>query len=513
MTKAYTCVLLTLALASCASAAGGLPLPLDSCVKACMSSWRVPGVAVAVVKDDSLVACRGYGVCRRGEGARIDGKTVFAIGPATMPFTATAIGLLVKDGMISWDDTISRRLPSFALQDDCASSELTLRDLLSHRTGLASRCGDLLWYGSRYTDDTILSRLRFLKPDFAIRSRFGYSNLMYLVAGRVAATAAGMPWGALVKKRLLDPLGMTRSGTSARDLFRVQNAADPHTIADGKVSAITYRMFDNIGAAGAMNSSAIDLSKWLRLQLDNGRFNGTVVVDSAIVGETRKPQMLAPPEPNSRGLFPATKFHASGLGWMLADYYGRMLVYNAGGVDGMLCFVGFVPDEKLGIAVLTNCDNHRLHEAIFYEILDGYLGIPSRDWSGILLDRWNNDPAKAKASASRTMLGLAKPEALTGTYKSDVYGTATIFRTGKDCILHLTAHPGLAGNLWHVGGDTMMCVWRDRYFGKSYPVFVFDSAGNARSFSIRVREELVDPLEYRFVRIAGTAKQDQDVTR
>ncbi len=483
---------------------------LDSCVRTCLSAWRVPGAAVAIVKDDSVVACRGYGVCRRGEGSRVDGKTVFAIGPASTPFTATAVGLLVKDGILSWDDTVSRRLPWFRLLDECGTAGLTVRDLLSHRTGLATHSGDLLWYGSLNTEDTIFSRLRFLKPDFALRSRFGYSNLMYLVAGRVAAAASGMPWNALVKKRLLDPLAMTRTGTSVRELFKFNNVAEPHTIVDGKVTPITYRMLDNMGAAGAMHSSAEDLARWLLLQLDNGKFNGAVVVDSGVLRETRTPHMVAPADSGSRALFPATNFNAAGLGWMLCDYYGRMLVYNTGGVDGMMCRVGFVPDERLGIAVLTNCDNHRLHDAVFFEVLDGYLGIPSRDWSGILLQQWETGQRAAHAVPSRTMLGIAKPDAVLGTYTSDLYGVASIFRSGRDCVLHLTAHPGLAGVLWHVNGDTMVCIWRDRYFGKSYPVFSFDSAGSARSFAIRVQEDRVDPLEYRFVRTAPAAKQPSE---
>jgi|WetSurMetagenome_2_1015567.scaffolds.fasta_scaffold00378_11 CubicO group peptidase (beta-lactamase class C family) len=480
---------------------------LDSCVRACMAAWHVPGAAVAVVKDDSVVACEGYGVRRRGEGGRVDKKTVFAIGPASTPFIATAIGLLVKDGVLSWDDTVSRLLPSFRLIDECATQGLTVRDLLSHRTGLASHSGDLLWYGSLNPEDTIFSRLRFLKPDFPPRSRFGYSNLMYLVAGKVASEASGIPWGALVRRRLLDPLGMLRTGTSVKELFKIKNVADPHTVVDGKVTPITYRMLDNMGAAGAMHSSVEDLTRWLFLQLDNGTFNGAALVSPAVIRETRVPHAFVPPEPGSRSLFPATNFNASGLGWMLEDYYGHLLVYNAGGVDGMMCRVGFVPDERLGIAVLTNCDNHRLHDAIFFEVLDGYLGIPPRDWNGILLAKWEAGQREIKSAPVRTMLWLSKPEAFLGSYQSNLYGTANIFRSGKECILHLTAHPGLAGVLWHMHGDTMVSVWRDRYFGKSYPVFSFDASGKAHSFTIRVGEDRVDPLEYLFVRIPQVPKK------
>lgn len=499
-------LLLFIAAASQVCYAGLLPFSLDSCVRACMAAWQVPGAAVAIVKDDSLVACKGYGVCRVGEKKPVDGKTVFAIGSATTAFTATTVGLLVKDGMLSWDDTVSTRLPSFRLFDECSTRGITIRDLLCHRCGFAARSGDLLWYGSQYTDDTIISRLRFLKPDFGLRSRFGYSNLMYLVAGKVAAVASGTSWNALVRKRLLEPLEMSRTKTSVRELSGLQNVAEPHTIAYGKVTSITYRMLDNIGAAGAINASAEDLAKWLRLQLNYGTYNGARIVDSAVIRETRTPHMLMQPDPGSSNLFPATNFNASGLGWMLSDYYGRLLVYVGGRVDGMQCFMGFAPDERLGIVVLTNLDNHKCDQAVFYEIIDGYLGIPSRDWSGLFTLQRSAEQRKVNPGPSRTMQEISKPERYVGTYRNDLYGTATVFRSGRDCVLHLTAHPGLEGILLSVKGDTTACAWRDRYFGSSFPVFVFDSMGMARAFSLRVREDWVDPLEYRFERTAGTGR-------
>ena len=490
---------LLLALFCQASFAGSLPFSLDSCVHSCMEVWRVPGVAVAIIKDDSVVVCRGYGVCRVGERRPVNGATVFAIGSNTKAFTAAVIGTLVKEGKLSWDDTVARLLPGLRLYDDYTTRSVTIRDLLCHRCGFAQWNGDLLWYGSQYNDDTIIARLRFLKPATGLRSSFGYSNLMYLVAGKVAAAVSQTPWNVLVKKRLLEPLGISRTKTSVWELSGLDNVAEPHTVFDSRVTPITYRMLDNIGAAGAINASAEDLTKWIRLQLNHGKRSGAVIVDSAIIQETRTPQMLMPRSGREQALFPGTNFSAYGLGWMLSDYYGRMLVYHSGGVDGMLSQIGFVPDERLGIIVLSNLDNHKLHEALFYEILDGYLGIPSRDWNGLYFEQWKADQQAAKVK-SRSMTIIAKPERYYGSYYNELYGAAEIFKSGRDCVLHLSAHLGLAGPLMYVKGDTMVCTWRDKYFGKSYPVFFFDSGGAARAFSIKVREDYVDPLEYRFER-------------
>jgi CubicO group peptidase (beta-lactamase class C family) len=488
--------------------AGALPFSLDSCVQACMVTWRVPGVSVAIVKGDSVAVCRGYGVCRKGEKKPVNGSTVFAIGSTTKSFTAAVIATLVKEGKISWDDTVEKRIPGFRVNDEYATHSITIRDILCHRCGYATWEGDLLWYGSQFDDDTLISRLKYLKPAYSLRSRFGYSNLMYMVAGKVIEGISGSPWSTLVKKRLLDPLGMTRTRVSVRELSGLSNVAEPHTVFESKVTPISYRMLDNIGAAGAINASAEDLTKWLMLQLNHGKLNGNALIDSAILEETRTPQMLIPKEPGAERLFPATNFKAYGLGWMLMDYYGRLLVYHGGGVDGMLCRIGFVPEERIGIIVLSNLDNHKLHDAVFFEILDGCLGIPSRDWNALLYEKWKTEQQKAAAVAPRPRVIISKPERYLGTYVNQLYGEAKIFRSGRECVLHLTAHLGLTGSLLHVKGDTMVCEWRDRYFGKSYPVFSCDSMGMVRSFSIRVREEFVDPLEYVFEKRAGTEKQD-----
>jgi len=482
-----------------ASFASPLPFSLDSCVKACMEEWKVPGVAIAIVKDDSVVTCRGYGVCREGESRPVNGVTVFAIGSATKAFTAAVIGTLVKEGKLSWDDTVSKLLPAFKLYDECATRGVTVRDLLCHRCGFGQWNGDLLWYGSQYGDDTIIARLRFLRPAWPLRSTFGYSNLMYLVAGKVASTVTQTPWSVLVKKRFFEPLGMSHAKTSVRELSGLYNVADPHTVFDSRVSPITYRMLDNIGAAGAIIASADDLARWLLMQLNHGRRSGAVVVDSTVILETRTPQMLMPRTGRDKDLFAGTNFTAYGLGWMLEDYYGRLLVYHGGGVDGMLCRIGFVPDERLGIVVLSNLDNHKLHDALFYEILDGYLNIPSRDWSSILHEQWKAEQ-RPERSKGHPITMIAKPERLYGSYYNDLYGAAAIFKSGRECIMHLKAHLGLQGPLMCLRADTMVCTWRDRYFGKSYPVFEFDSGGNARAFTVKVREDCVDPLEYRFVR-------------
>ena len=241
---------------------------IDDSIAGAMKVWEVPGLAVAVVKDDALVLVKGYGVRRLGESAEVDKDTLFAVGSTSKAFTAACLAMLVDEGKIQWDDPVIKHLPSFQLYDAYATHEITIRDLLCHRSGLDRH--EAVWYGSPASRDEVLRRLRHVKPDWSFRSKYGYQNIMFLAAGQVIPAVTGNSWDDFVKERVFKPLGMTNSNTSVNALPKGGDVASPHHKVKDKVQPIPWRNIDNIGPAGSINSSAADMAQWVRLQLNEG---------------------------------------------------------------------------------------------------------------------------------------------------------------------------------------------------------------------------------------------------
>src|SRR5262249_52053109 len=320
---------------------------LDDYITKAMQDWEVPGLALAVVKNDAVVLAKGYGVRKLGETTPVNEKTLFAIGSSSKAFTAASLAMLVDDGKIKWDDPATKYLPGFQLYDPYATHELTVRDLLAHRCGLDR--GDLMWYGSGYGRQEVLRRIRYLKPSSSFRSKFGYQNIMFLAAGQILPTVAGKTWDEFVKDRIFKPLGMTASNTSTEALSGQDNVATPHDKVEEKIEPIPWRNIDNIGPAGSINSNVVDMAQWVRLQLGEGVYNKQRLLSSGSVSEMHMPQTIIRLEGTQAKLNPETHFMAYGLGWMLQDYRGKKLVQHGGNIDGMSALVAMIPEEKLGL--------------------------------------------------------------------------------------------------------------------------------------------------------------------
>jgi len=462
MKKSQFSLALILLLSTTLSPGKGLPSSakdplkgLDAYVLKAMKDWDLPGLAVAVVKDDKVVLAKGYGVKEIGKSDPVNENTLFAIGSNSKAFTATALALLVQDKKLSWDDHVINHLQGFQLFDPYVTRELMVRDLLSHRSGLGRR-GDALWYGQDYGRDEILRRIRFLKPDSSFRSQFGYQNIMVLAAGQIIPSVMNVTWDEFIKERLFKPLGMIRSNTSTKDLQGIDNIATPHTKKDGKVVAIPYRNIDNIAPAGAINSSVIEMANWHRFQLGNGKFGGKQILDPAILQVTHDPHIVIPVSPDEKKDFPSTHFVAYGLGWALQDYRGRLIIWHNGGIDGMLSHQGFLPEENLGIVVLTNSDSSGLDAALFYRIVDMFLGDPIKDWSGAFLKQAKESEAKAeeaKEAAKSSRVLNTKPSLETGAYcgkyENEMYGRAEVKSEAGKLILYFNSKPAGTLEHWH----------------------------------------------------------------
>src|SRR4051794_30301917 len=349
------------------------PVDLDGWVERAMRTFEVPGLALTVVKDGTVVTAKGYGVRKLGEPAAVDAQTLFGIASNTKAFTATALGLLVEDGKIRWDAPVIDYVPWFQMSDPYVTREMTVRDLLVHRSGLGLGAGDLLWWpASTYDRKEIARRLRYIQPATSFRSAYAYDNVLYLVAGELIETISGQTWENFVSSRILAKVGMTGSNVRHSAAAGGGNVAATHARVDGTVRPIAPFESDNTNPAGGINSSAEDMAKWLRVQLSGGMLaDGTRLFSAATARQLTSivtPIPIGDPPPE----LPALKmnFRGYGLGFDIRDYRGHKLVMHSGGLPGYVSRVMMIPDLNVGVAVLTNQESGEAFDAIALHVLD-----------------------------------------------------------------------------------------------------------------------------------------------
>lgn len=465
----------------------------DAYVENAIQEWGVPGLAIVVVKGDAIAMARGYGVRTAGRPEQVDENTVFATGSTTKAFTAALVGMLVDEGKLRWDDPVTRVLPGFQMFDPYVTGEITIRDLLSHRSGLSR--GDLTWYGSDLPREEIVNRVRYMKPAWGLRASFGYQNIMYLAAGQVVARIMGASWDDVVRTRLLTPLGMTSTTTSVSALGWSSNVASPHIALDGKAVSVPYRNIDNIGPAGSLNSTIADYARWIRFQLDSGRLKGKALLSPAALAETHAPNTVIRYEGLARRLNPHTHLQSYAMGWFVQDFRGRELLQHGGNIDGMTALVALMPEERVGLAIFANMNSTGLNAALMYSLLERYLlGYQSRDWSADGL-RIRRDVERVAREAerrreARRVTGTSPSlslEQYAGTYHDSLYGEMRVSLEDG----HLVARHGeFVGDLEHWNYDTFRAVWRDRTLGKSYLTFSVGADGTAADLVAELSETL-----------------------
>jgi CubicO group peptidase (beta-lactamase class C family) len=456
----------------------------DQYITKAMQDWKVPGLAIAVVKNDSIVLMKGYGTRTMGTTQPVDEHTLFAIGSSSKAFTATLAAMMVDQGKMRWDDPATAYLPSLQMFDPYVTRELTLRDLLTHRSGLER--GDLMWYGTDYGRDEILRRVRFLKPTWSVRSHFGYQNIMYLAAGQAVAHVAGESWDDLVHERIFTPLGMTETNTSTRDLAGKTNVATPHMDVNDTLMVVPWHNIDNIGPAGSINSNVSDMIKWVRFQLAQGSVNGKSLVSASALGETHAAQMTIPLGADAKQSNPYTHLEAYGMGWFLQDYRGRELDQHGGNIDGMSAMVAVMPEEKLGMVILTNANGSPVPTIALYRVIDALLNEPARDWSGEALKQFDKLHAQAKEAEQKRLAQRAvgtKPsvslDQYVGVYSDSMYGDASVrFANG---VLKMSYGTAFDGELEHWHYDTFRAKWNNRALGPNFVTFALGADGKVKS--------------------------------
>jgi CubicO group peptidase (beta-lactamase class C family) len=404
---------------------------LEQAVEQAVKDFGVPGLGLAVILDGEVKLSRGFGVRALNAPDRVDEHTRFAIGSVSKSFTAAAIAMLVDEGKLSWDARVTDFLSDFALFDPYVTRELTVRDLLTHRSGLER--GDMMWYKSGYDRAETLRRVRHLQPTWSFRSAFGYQNVMYTAAGEVLHKVSGLTWDDFVTQRILEPLGMTRSSAHITLLGKRDNLAASHAEVDGKTQIIPAEEGTNANPAGSIYSSAHDVIAWLRLQLGAGSVDGTRLLTSGSMATLHTPQMPIAYTAPWTSLFPDATFLSYALGWFVYSHRGARIISHGGNIDGMSAAAAFAPDLGFGVVALSNLDGSSLSQALVYRALDDALGATQRVWINEFLENERVTEERmefAKAERKRERLANTAPsralDMYAGTYADPFYGSATV---------------------------------------------------------------------------------------
>ena len=442
---------------------------LDKYVERGMRLWQIPGLAIAVVKDGKVIVSKGYGVTEVGKNSKVDENTLFIIASNSKLFTGTSIAKLDHEKKLSLNDKVTKYIPWFKLYDSTSTRLVNIRDLLCHRIGLKTFQGDFTFWNSNLAKDSIIWKMRYLKPVGEFRQDYGYCNSAFLVAGEVLNRVTGKTWEEYVQENILTPLGMSNTYMNTAGLEKRNNVAQPYNNQYSSLAKIPFDQVDNLGPATSMVSNVKDLTRWLMLQLDSGKYEGKQVLPWPVLQRTRDANILTGSRKST--VYP-THFRAYGLGEYMTDYNGRQVYWHTGGAFGQVTNVCFVPEEDLGITILTNNDNQAFFEALRYQILDAYLGVPYTDRSA---QQWNFAAPGQKAIndelavlKNRVDKKDAPPiplENYAGEYFNTVYGKVTLVKKDNTLVAHFQHHPRLTATLEYMSADEFRMTYSNIGYG------------------------------------------------
>ena len=469
---------------------------IDSIVQLTLQTFKVPGIAVAIVKDGKLVHSKGYGVRSLANNKPVDSNTLFGIASNSKAFTAVALAMMVDEGKLKWDDKVTDYIPEFKLYDPYVTNSFTIRDLLSHRSGLGLGAGDLMFFpdDNNFTKAEIIHNLRYLKPVSEFRSKYDYNNNMFIVAGEILERVSGLSWEEFIETRIMKPLKFENSKASWERAKNSSNIIDAHVLFNGKVQPIPHDWSNNANAAGGIMSNLNDLSKWVIAQLDSGRYdNNKQLFSLKVQSEMWAPQTIIPVRGKN---YYNTQFSAYALGWKVNDVNGYKEVGHTGGLLGTVTQVTLIPELKLGIIVLTNQQSGAAFLAITNSIKDGYLGLSGKKWvsdySSIIerndkrADSIENAVWKTVAtSASQKLINENSKKNYLGIYKDDWFGKVTISNESGNIRFVSEKSSKLKGELLYYKANTFVVKWDDRSLdADAYAIFSLDKNGKAIEFTM-----------------------------
>jgi CubicO group peptidase (beta-lactamase class C family) len=446
----------------------------DGFVDQVMKDWKVPGLAVAVVKDGKMIYAKGFGYRDVKKGLKVTPDTLFAIGSCSKAFTATAMAILVDEGKLDWDKPVRNYLPDFMLHDGYATEHIRPRDLVTHQSGLPRH--DMAWYGSPLSRKELFERLRYLEPSKPLHARFQYNNLMYMTAGVLIERISGSTWEEFVRKKILDPLEMKSSNFSVNDSRKAADFSLPYGEVNDEVKEIPFRNIDAIGPAGSINSSVNEMTRWLLTQLGKGKFNAKQIVSEKSLGEVHTPQIVA-----GGDLKYDESFYSSyAMGWAVTSYRGHPSLSHGGGIDGFTSHVRFLPKDQLGVVVLTNSASPA-SGLIASNVVDRMLGMSEAPWAQRAKEdasKGREAQAKAKAEDEAKRKKDAPPthalKDYAGRFEHPAYQTLAVTQEGER--LKFDLH-GLAGALKHYHYDIFQVANDEPALGGTKVTFLMNRAG------------------------------------
>jgi CubicO group peptidase (beta-lactamase class C family) len=479
-------------------------LQIDTLVQRTLKAFDVPGIAVAVVKDGKIIVAKGYGVRSLNTMQKVDEHTLFGIASNSKAFTAAALGILVDEGKLKWDDRVRDYIPEFKMYSPYVTEDFTVRDLLTHRSGLGLGAGDLMFWpdSNNFTKKDIIHNLRYLKQVSDFRTRYDYDNLMYIIAGEVVAKVSGTSWENFVETKIIQPLGMAETAPSFSSLKNKSNVIDPHAPVNGKVVVIRRDWSEVANSAGGIYSNLVDMCKWIMMQMNDGRYGEGLnkkIFSEEVHEEMWTPQTIIPVR-GGAGSY-NTHFAAYGLGWFLSDVKGNLQATHTGGLAGIVTQVTLIPEMKLGIIVFTNQQSGAAFRAITNTIKDSYLGVPPTDW----VTQYQNIVAKNAAAAAKITGDIWKDieaqqkkntvkredSLVTGTYTDKWFGDIVISNKNGKLWFESKRSYLLNGEMFAYKGNTYIVKWGDRSLdADAFVKFDLNNDGKA----IHIKMEAISPL-------------------
>ena len=452
---------------------------VDSLIQSAMKDWRMPGFAVAIVKNDSVIFNKGYGIRQAGKADPVDENTLFIIASCSKAFTTASLAILVDQGKIKWDDPVTKYLTDFQMYDPWVTKEIMIRDLVTHRSGLETFSGDFLWLGSTYDRKEILRRIRYLKPTSSFRTKYGYQNLMFITAAEIIKTVTDTTWADFIKAHILNPIGMKHTNTSYVELANTENAAKAHYLKNNELKIYKGTQIDNAYGALGINSCVSDMAQWIRLQLNKGKFDGR-----QIYSERQANEMWMNQTPLGTGNY--------GLGWFINYRNGKRVLNHGGGMPGMISDVTIIPENKFGFVILSNRETGMVN-AIRNYILNLFANIEPKDYNKLSLEGWqkrldrfeneNKKREEARVKDTKPSLPLEK---YCGTYEDKMYGKAEITLKDDQLQMQFVPTPTFRGELKHWHFDTFYIDWEDEFLTRGWVKFDMDFNGAIKRFSIEV---------------------------
>jgi CubicO group peptidase (beta-lactamase class C family) len=488
---------------------------IDAMVEDALKYWHVPGVAVGIVRDDKIVYLKGHGVKELGKPDPVTPDTIFPLASCTKAFTTTAMSMIVDEGKMNWDDPVRKHVEFFHLSEPAADAIVTLRDLVSHRTGVGPH--ELLWYRAPWSQEETIRRIGKVKLDYPFRSGFRYQTTMFTTAGWAVGMASGAckrrgtgvitdparplaGWAEFVQKQILDRLEMKNSTLTTTAALQLPDHASPHRQnSDGKLAVIPLYTIDNPEPAGSVNSCARDLCQWIRFHLGDGTFAGKRLVSAKNLQETRTPQTIIRLEGNVRDMNPDTTQISYAMGWVIQDYRCQLLVSHAGAIDGFRAHVTLIPKAKIGIVLLNNLDKTNMNLAVSNSLVDLLLGLSKKDWNAYIGEQVRKQEEAARAryrEREKSRKPESKPslplDSYAGTYEDPAYGTAVVSAKDNSVLWRWST---FMCNLQHFADDTFTID--SDLLGRPRVQFIVGSARKVTAMKV------MDVMEVEFKKVSS----------